>query len=72
MTKQTKHRFPGSRGEFSRALVEMLDSRGYHNLAFAVMRCANDNNENEQTVREMAGFIDMATRFLGDGIVPRY
>ncbi len=61
-------KLPGNRAEFTRALVEILDGRGFHNLAFAIMKCATDDAENPLVNKEMDEFIRLAKTLLMEEI----
>jgi len=63
---EMERKLPGNRYEFTRALVEVLDGRGYHNLAFAIMKCVNDDSENPLKHRELEGLVELSKRFLDE------
>ncbi len=56
--------------ENTRALVRMLDHAGYHNLAFAIMKCAGGGDESPLKHQEMNEFINMAKRLLKNEMPP--
>lgn len=47
-----------------RALVRLLDQYGFHNVAFAIAKCASDGRDDPLVDLEMDGFVKLAKRLL--------
>lgn len=57
---------PTGKSEFLRALVGLLDNAGYHNVAFAIARCADDYADNVVVNSELEGFLSLAKNLLSE------
>jgi len=54
----------GVDSDLVRGLVHTLDGCGYHNLAFAISKCATDKPQSEQAEVEQREFVELAKKLL--------
>lgn len=55
---------PGSREEFLRALVYILETKKLTHLSFAIAKAASEETPSDLNERELTALIDLAKRML--------